>query len=110
MITDHPAAVTTSANVDPPGPEPTMTTSQSRSAIAVSRDRCAFALADLDVGVTAGLDVAVPADHLPAHFVDVAAVHGAAVHALARVLVEHSFERRHCLQPRVPLVGVDRCE
>ena len=29
MITDHPAAVSTSAAVAPPGPEPTMTTSQS---------------------------------------------------------------------------------
>src|SRR5436305_481593 len=88
-ITDHPAAVSTSATVDPPGPEPMMTASQSRS---VTRDHGLLALADFDVGVPAGLDVADPADHRPARFVAVAAVHGVAVHAFACVLVQQLLE------------------
>src|SRR6266508_151097 len=130
-ITDHPAAVSTSATVAPPGPEPTITASQSRSptaALVPTRsvgslrryrwhiahrtrgggwDRGLLALGDLGVGVAAGLDVADPVDGLPAGEVPVAAVDGVAVHALARVLVEEPLEPGHAVEPGVLLVRPD---
>src|SRR5262245_33313084 len=87
-ITSQPAAVRTSATVEPPGPDPTMTASQSRSAI----DRRLAALLDLGVGVAAGLDVADEVDGLPSRAVAVAAVHGVAVHAFAGVDVQQVLE------------------
>src|SRR5512135_1290038 len=75
MITERPAAVRTSADVDPAGPVPTITTSQSRSVTA----------AHLFVGVAAGLDVAGVVDRDPTQAVTVAAVLGCAVRALARM-------------------------
>src|ERR1700733_12295841 len=105
--TERPAAVRTSAAVDPPGPEPTMMTSKSL-----------VTLADLRIGVAPRLHVTGEVDVLPPDLALVAAVLGRPVHALAGVGVEHGgedlvgpealilFDGRHrgevgpqCLQP-----------
>src|SRR5437762_584324 len=107
MITDHPAAVRTSATVEPPGPEPMMTASQSRSATLAPPDLGVLAALDLLLGVAARLDVAEPADHLPPDFVAVAAIDRIAVHPFARVLVEQPQERRDRRKATVLLGVVD---
>src|SRR4051812_14981769 len=78
MITDHPAAVSTSATVAPAGPVPTITASQSRSAT----------VRHLVVGPPAGLDVTGEPDGGPSLAVPVAAVDRVPVQRLAGVL-EH---------------------
>ena len=82
MITDQPAAVSTSATVAPPGPEPTMMASQSRHRGAASRRE--QRLREVDA--------------LPAGAALVAAVGGIAVGGLAGVGVEHAVvaRRRAC--------------
>src|SRR5215210_5011322 len=94
-ITDHPAAVSTSAAVAPPGPLPTITASQSRSVTP----------GHFLVGVTARLHVTREPDRPPAGEVAVAAVLGCAVRALARVLVQQLLERRRGIEPGVLLLG-----
>src|SRR6266508_3481794 len=95
MITDQPAAVSTSAAVAPAGPDPTMTASQSESGTP----------RDLFVRVTAGLHVTRELDRLPPGEVAVPPVLGRAVRALARVLVEELFELRLRVESRVLLLG-----
>src|SRR5688572_18924230 len=80
--TDHPAAVRTSATVDPPGPLPTTTASVSRSATAHH----------LVVGPAPGLHVADEGDGRPPGRGPVAAVDGIAVGPLAGVLVQLPLE------------------
>src|SRR3954469_25463537 len=104
-ITDHPAPVSTSATVDPPGPEPTMTASQSSS--AATGDLRLVAAGHLVVGVAARLDVTDPPDRVPSREVAVAAVHRIAVHAFAGVLVEQSFEARIAVEQSVLLLRSD---
>src|SRR4051794_6000027 len=103
-ITDHPAAVSTSATVDPPGPDPTITASQSRSAMR-THPRL-LPLRHLDVRVAARLDVAGEVDRLPCRAVAVAAVDGIAVERLARVRVEEVLEVGVGVEPPVLLLAV----
>src|SRR3954447_9407561 len=107
-ITDHPASVSTSATVAPPGPEPTITASQSRSAIGSHRRL--LPLRHLDVGVATRLDVAGEIDRLPHEAVTVPAVDRIAVQRLARVRVEQRLERGIGIEAAVLLLAVDRGE
>src|SRR6478752_7695655 len=96
MITDHPAAVSTSATVAPPGPVPTITASQSRS----------VTVCHLVVGPAAWLGVAGEADGCPSLAVPVAAVDRVAVDRLAGVLEHLVPERRVALvESSLLLVG-----
>src|SRR3981189_79520 len=97
-ITDHPAAVSTSAAVAPPGPLPTMTASQSYS----------LTTADFLVGVAPGLHVAREPDRSPARAVAVAAVLGRAVRALARMRVQQLLELGGVVETGVLFLGWER--
>src|SRR5690348_6308686 len=115
MMQSHPAAVITSANDEPPGPDPTMTTRASSVALtpaspprptpeparARRRNRRLPRartggwswFGDLGVGPPAWHHVAGEVDEDPPRAAAVAAVHGVAVHGLARVLVQQRLER-----------------
>src|SRR4051794_14137445 len=93
MMTDHPAAVSTSAAVAPAGPVPTITASHSGTG-------------DLLVGVPPRLDVAGEADGTPHRAAGVAPVLRCAVEALARVLVEQVAEGRVGREAAVLLLAV----
>src|SRR5207253_1224141 len=62
------------------------------------------------VGVAAGLHVAVEVDVAPAHEIAVAAVLGCAVHAFARVVVDHGGKPRVRPEALVLLFGRERRE
>src|SRR5580698_2418361 len=105
ITTDQPAWVSTSAMVEPPGPEPMMMAST-----GIRCRRSCSSLGHLGVGESPRLHVAIELRVLPTDQIPVPPVLGCSVHSLAGVVVHDLGELGVLVQSPVLLFGIQLAE